>query len=233
MRLLPRGLGLYYIPSILRSCRRVDKALAYPEMFDDYEAYHEATETGNANRVRVIAELIEPHSVVADVGCGGGDLAHYIKANLQCSVIGVDVSETAAAKTRRLGIEVIVQDVNAGLQLPGAVDYIVLSEVIEHLPTPQKVLLDSIRQARKGVIVTIPNSGWLPWRMQLLRGHCPRQSFTHLHSWTHADFPLFCQQLGFRITRFNPVVPPGLIGGWLVRHLPNMFAYQLCYLLRS
>ena len=232
MKLFLRSLGLWYLASLLRVCWRINSSTAYPEIFGDYESYHEAKETGDGERAVAIGHLIERRSRVADIGCGNGQIASYLQDQRECDVVGVDVSRTAAAKARRLGIEVSVQDVNAGLRLPCPVDYVVLSEVIEHLQTPQKVLVDSADQARRGVVVTIPNSGWLPWRIQFLRGYWPRQSFTHLHFWTHADFVLFCRQLGLRIARFSPVVPRGMIGGWLVRHFPNVFAYQLCYLVR-
>jgi hypothetical protein len=51
------------------------------------------------------------------------------------------------------------------------------------------------KTSRKGVIVTLPNSGRIGWRMQMLRGYFPRHSFTHLHFFTIRDFELFLKVL--------------------------------------
>jgi 2-polyprenyl-3-methyl-5-hydroxy-6-metoxy-1,4-benzoquinol methylase len=133
-------------------------------------------------------------------------------------------------KGKKKGIEVHICDLNnPSMKIEGVYDYILLSEVLEHLITPQEVLKKCLSCAKKGVIVTIPNSGWFGYRLQYLMGRFPRQSFTHLHYWTHGDFLMFCNTLNIEVIDFK--VPNN--EGILAKVFPNLFAYSLCYFLRQ
>ena len=197
----------------------------FQEVFDDYEQYHELVSTGKIERFRLIQDWIKPDSSVLDVGVGDGLIAELLAKNKNAMVTGLDISNTASAKARKRGIIVTIQDINSGLSLTQTFDYVLLMEVIEHTVYPQKVLQDAVTHATKGVIVTIPNSAYIKWRMQLLRGYSPRQSFTHLHQWSIEDFEIFCKLLDIKILDFKTFLP-----NWLMRSR-NLLAWQQCWLL--
>lgn len=206
-----------------------DKKMTFPEIFEDYENYHESVNTGKLLRAYLVEDWIDRGSSLLDVGIGDGVIAEYLARRLNINVYGLDISESACSKAREKGINSKVRDINYGLQLHDdeIYDYILLMEVIEHTVQPEKVVIDAIRHSRKGVIVTIPNSGYIRWRIHLLRGYTPRQSYTHLHFWSIRDFEIWCKSLDMSIKSFKTILPPYLAS------LKNLLAWQQCWLLES
>jgi methionine biosynthesis protein MetW len=204
-----------------------DKKMAFPEIFQDYEKYHEVVNTSMLFRAQLVEDWIDRNSTLLDVGVGDGVVAEYLSKKLNTVVYGLDISETACRKAQEKGIDSRVMDINYGLRLQNdeIYDYVLLMEVIEHTVQPEKVVKDAIKHARKGVIVTIPNSGYFRWRLHLLRGYTPRQSYTHLHFWSIKDFEIWCSLLGISIKSFKTILPPFL------KPLKNLFAWQQCWLL--
>jgi methionine biosynthesis protein MetW len=210
------------------------KNLDFYGIFDSYEEYWSSgTISVDMNRAKLIEDWFEFGSEVLDVGTGDGQVCEYLMKRRGLKVAGLDISEVASEKARQRGIGVEIRDINNGLGLKTIelYDYVLLSEVIEHTQYPNLILIDAIRHSKKGVVVTIPNSAYLKWRIQLLRGYFPRQSFTHLHYWSIKDFELFCKALRIHILDFRAVVEPGMV---LPKHLMrfnNLLAYQQAWLL--
>jgi methionine biosynthesis protein MetW len=205
----------------------IDKKMSFPEIFENYEKYHESVNTGKLLRAHLIEDWIDKESSVLDVGIGDGVIAEYLSEKLNAKVYGLDISERACHKAREKGIDSKVKDINHGLQLQDGekYDYVLLMEVIEHTVQPEKVVIDAIKHSKKGVIVTIPNSGYIRWRIHLLRGYAPRQSYTHLHFWSIKDFEIWCASLDISIKSFKTILPHFLTP------LKNLFAWQQCWLL--
>ena len=201
--------------------------MGFPELFDDYEKYHEQVSTGKISRFELVEQWLENGSNVLDVGVGDGSVAEYMMRRKQMKVCGLDISRIACEKARLKGIDAQVYDINKGLGLQDNVsyDYIHLSEVLEHLVYPQRILLEATRHVKKGVVVTLPNSGYIKWRIHLIRGYAPRQSFTHLHMWSIKDFKIFCKNLDIKILAFRTFLPTFLL------RFRNLIAYQQCWLL--
>ncbi len=220
---------LYYFRLI---CRDIvsssnDKKMIFLEMFQDYEAYHKEINTGRKIRAELIKGWIEENSTMLDVGIGDGLIAEYLMNELNIKMHGLDVSENACQKAKQKGISAEVRDINYGLNLRDdeIYDYILLMEVIEHTVQPEKVVMDAVKHAKKGVIVTIPNSGYIKWRIQLLRGYSPRQSYTHLHFWSIKDFEIWCKLLNIKIKSFTTILPR------YTSIFKNLLAWQQCWLL--
>jgi SAM-dependent methyltransferase len=157
----------------------------------------------------------------------------FLKERRYVDAVGVDISEKAVEKVLRSGLKAYVMDVDQQslLALGRSFDYVLFIETIEHLKYPQKALMEAAKIARKGVVVTLPNSGWIGWRMQMLRGYFPRQSFTHLHFFTIRDFELFLKALGLKpldmkteLDYYGINVPP-------CNKLENILAYQQAWLI--
>ena len=201
------------------------------EVFPNYEAYHgEKVFDDDFERAWLIEDWIAPESKIIDVGCGDGAVAAYLKSHLDLEVLAYDVSPLAVSKARNLGLDAQVRDIDEDPTFPSGFDYILLIEVIEHLVRPHVVLQEAAKAASKGVVVTIPNSGFLPYRIQALRGRFVDQSFTHLHFWTHKDFRCFCEFLGVQIHDFRPFSSGSSLRKGLLQAFPNILSCQLAYL---
>jgi len=208
---------------------RPDESKLFPELVDNYEEYHRHVETGQLLRARLIAPWIDTGSTVLDAGCGDGLMAEFLTRERAARVRGFDLAAAAVEKTRSRGIPAETRDLDAAPEMPDGFDYILFVEVLEHLRFPHRVLRSASQHARKAVIVTIPNSAWFLYRLQLLLGHSPVQSFTHLHFWGHRDFTAFCRRLGVRSPELRVATSSvgwrrAIIGRW-----PNLFAQQLAY----
>jgi methionine biosynthesis protein MetW len=200
----------------------------FPEMnLSDYEKYHGSEAVSPCPlRIKLISDWIQPNSTILDVGCGEGLIAEELAKTKMVQVYGIDVSVKAISKFISKGFHGEVQDLNSdGLDLGSKYDYVLLVEVLEHLRCPQKVLIQACEHAEKGVIITLPNSGYLRWRLQMLRGYFPRQSFTHIHFWSINDFEIFLKALGLRAMDFKSD-----LAGRIGRTFQNLLAYQQCWL---
>jgi methionine biosynthesis protein MetW len=228
--------------NILKQVAIVSKRLIYEFVFSarfnpaifpevnicDYEEYHDSGAVGVCPlRVRLILDFIEPNSTILDVGCGKGLLAKEIEKAKKVQIHGIDVSANAIVEFAEKGFHGEVRNIDEeGLNLKSTYDYTLLVEVLEHLKWPHKVLIEACEHSRKGVIVTLPNSGYIRWRLQMLRGYAPRQSFTHLHFWSINDFDLFLKMLGLRVVNFRSDLT-----GRINHAFDNLLAYQQCWLI--
>jgi SAM-dependent methyltransferase len=103
-----------------------------------------------------------------DVGCGDGRKSGPWLAGHAGGYVGVDVSETAVAEARALGLDARTIEDAAALPFPDAeFDAVVCIEVLEHLFEPQHALAEIRRVLRPGgtAIATVPNVAY--WRRRL------------------------------------------------------------------
>lgn len=224
--------GLRHIIRIIFNALTLNP-LIFPELeITDYDGYHEK-EHGYLERAHSVESWIEQGSTLLDVGCGSGLIAEYLAKKRNLQVYGLDVSKTAVKKCRNRGIEAYVQDLNVDPFIEGEYDYVLLMEVLEHLIKPEKTLLSTVRAAKKGVIVTIPNAGFIKWRLHMLRGYFPRQSWTHLHFWSIRDFEAFLKKIGLKPIAFKTIIPnikETLLKKAIMKN-PNLWAWQQCWLI--
>ncbi|MGC1132954.1 MAG: methionine biosynthesis protein MetW [Nitrososphaeraceae archaeon] len=206
--------------------------IQYHDLFDNYDEYWSSGAIKTdlpeyVNTAKLIENWFEVGSTVLDVGIGPGVIAEYLIDKKHLKISGLDISQVACQRAMEKGIYTEVRDITNGLGLKKneTYDYIVLSEVIEHTIYPQKILRDAVRHAQRGVVTTIPNSAFIVYRIQLLRGYSPRQSFTHLHCWSINDFRIFCDQLGIKPLKLAAPLPRYL------SRLKNLLAYQQAWLL--
>lgn len=134
-----------------------------------------------------------------DVGCGNGFLSGLLAAK-GFAVTGIE---------HPLGFDenppAIVHDLEQPLPpLPGPFDVIVIGDVLEHLRRPQD-LLEQLRPhlVPHGMIVSsLPNSGNLYFRLQVLFGNFPEDDKglfdrTHLHFWMLANWKALFDRSGY------------------------------------
>lgn len=208
--------------------REIRRWFIYPETarvgVTDYDAYWDAKfEDGvgtmgawRRKRAEVFASIAQAGDSVLDLGVGDGALLKYLIDERGVIGYGLDISPKAVQFCQQQGLNVALADVNRPIgdavaaYFPGVTrfDYIILSEIIEHLPDPE-ALLNALRPvAAKGIIVSIPNTGYLHHRLRLLFGRFPLQWIVtpgeHLRFWTRTDFHWWARQMRFRVAREFP-----------------------------
>jgi methionine biosynthesis protein MetW len=184
--------------------------------------------------------MVERGDRVLDLGVGDGALLKYMIEAKGIEGYGLDVSTKAVEFSQQQGLNVALADINQPINevieqhygKNAAFDYVILSEIIEHLPDPE-MLLNRLRPyIRKGFIISIPNTGFHQHRLRLMFGRFPLQWVVtpgeHLRFWTRADFHWWARQLGFAIVREVAYEGTPL----LKRVLPGLFAAAFVYVLK-
>jgi homoserine O-acetyltransferase len=193
-----------------------------------------------AQRTRVdyelIESLIEPNSRVLDVGCGDGELLAGLTADKNIKGEGIELEQDLVLACVQRGLSIIQRDVERGLGSfsDKSFDYVIVSQTLQTLKDPEKVLKEVLRVGKK-VIVSFPNFAHWRCRAQLLLwGNAPVtkqlpfrwHNSPNLHFLSLKDFEEFCNRLGIKIEKKIPLVKtsPGP-----VRFAPNLFAEQVIY----
>jgi len=181
-------------------------------------------------RYRIIAELIEPGSSVLDVGCGDGWLLEHLIQTRNVTGFGIDISPEAVRMARKRGVPAEVGDVLTW-QPDKEYEYVILSEVLEHLPNPEEVINKVRCCFRQAIIASIPNIGYYPHRLRLLLGRFPIQwslhPAEHLRFWTMVDFSDWIRTFDLEVEAVHSS------DGFLVlhRYWPNLFGNQIVFVI--
>jgi len=196
-----------------------------------------------------IVSRIRPDSLVLDLGCSQGLLARPLREK-GVTVTGVD-AQPGDDLAEELG-EYFRRDLELPLELPtGRVyDYVVSSDVIEHLRNRTQLLRSARRYLKPGgrLIVSTPNIAIWVYRLSLLLGrfeYGPKGVLdeTHVHLYTRATFRREVERAGFHIARELVTALPfevvfestgrsrmvramAAFYHWLARGWPTLFAYQ-------
>ena len=160
---------------------------------------------------KVIAQIIQNHKRVLDVGCGDGTLMEYLKKNQKNDVRGLEPKKDLVQKCISKGLSVIEGDAEEELiQFPEkSFDYVVLSQTLQAFLYPEKVLNQLLRIGKQ-TIVSIPNFGYWKVRLHLLfKGTMPVTknlpnnwyNTPNLHMCTIQDFVNFCNNKNIKIDK--------------------------------
>ncbi len=169
-------------------------------------------------RADFIARLPRDSSAsILEIGCGSGETGALALAEGCCGrYIGVELFESAAAQARQILTEVITGNVETMTfdWQPASFDAIILSEVLEHLVEPGRVLKELARFVRPGGIVLASSPNISHWRVirELINGRfnlADRGVFdrTHMRWFTPDTFAEMFEEAGFDIHEVGPVTP--------------------------
>ncbi len=125
---------------------------------------------------QIIQSWIEPKSEILDLGCGNGDLLAYLMKVRECRGEGVEISRELVSMCVNRGLPVHNGDIDDGLEdyPDGRFDVVILSQTLQEVAAPQKVLQEILRVG-KLVIIAFPNFGYWRVRTQLFFfGRAPR-----------------------------------------------------------
>jgi len=133
---------------------------------DNYRSDNVAKQYGSPlqphyNRVKFVIDNIDRDTFVLDVGCNGGALAIPLLQK-NCYVKGVDLVEELVEKAKKRGVFAEVGEAEDLSRFDdNSFDYVVCTEVIEHLFDPTEAVSEAYRVLKPGgkYIVTVPYYG--------------------------------------------------------------------------
>lgn len=160
---------------------------------------------------QVIGDLISPGSSVLDLGCGDGDLLHWLIAEKQIRGQGLEIDEQAIYRCVTKGLNVLHGDLDRGLAEyhDRSFDYVILNQSLQQLIHFDSTLMDALRVGRN-VIVGFPNFAYYPARFQVFfRGRVPVTSSLpymwyespNIHFLSISDFIAYCKARKLNITQ--------------------------------
>jgi methionine biosynthesis protein MetW len=158
---------------------------------------------------RAIAGWVKPESFVLDLGCGDGTLLAHLQKSRRVHGYGVDVADASVLACVTNGVNVIQSDLERGLAGfdEGQFDYVLLSQTLQAVRHTEEILLEMLRVGREA-IVTFPNFGYWPQRLQVLMAgrmpvskSLPYQWYDtpNVHHFTIDDFEMLCRERNVRI----------------------------------
>jgi len=121
-----------------------------------------------------VRDLLDRHTrpgdLIADVGCGDGQVVAPWAAANERRYVGLDIARAAVARVRGAGFEARLITDPPSLPLDdGSADVATVFEVLEHLVEPQALLTEVRRMLKPGgrLLVTVPNSAYWLRRIEL------------------------------------------------------------------
>jgi methionine biosynthesis protein MetW len=192
---------------------------------------------GSVNGLRpdlaLIADWVAPGSRVLDLGCGDGALLDHLQRTKGCQGYGVEIDDAQVLACTRRGVDVIQQNIEAGLGMfeQTRFDVVILSMAIQATFQTERVLREMSQVGREG-IVSFPNFGHWHHAWSILRGRMPVSrempyqwyDTPNLHLATPRDFEDFLRMLGLVPTR-----SAFMANGRQVRVLPAQRSTQAIY----
>ena len=187
---------------------------------------------------KIITDWVATNARVLDLGCGDGDLLHYLIQQKNCHGTGIEIDEKAIYKCVQKGLTVSHADIDTGLEdfSNGRFDYVVLNESLQQVLHPKRVILEALRVGKK-VIVGIPNFCHIGARLQIFfEGKVPVTKelpdewydTPNLRFLSLKDFHRFCRDNQIKILKEQ-----GVCQDKKVCLLPNLFANVGLYLLEK
>ncbi|HEY6094250.1 MAG TPA: methionine biosynthesis protein MetW [Gallionellaceae bacterium] len=184
-----------------------------------------------------IAAWIPQGSSVLDLGCGDGSLLRYLRETRGVRGYGVEISDANIATCIANNVNVIQNDLDAGLAdfESSSFDFVILSQTLQATRHTEALMKEIVRVGREG-IVSFPNFGYWKNRLQILGGRMPVSrelpyqwyDTPNVHLCTLNDFEQFCARYQMRILGRHV-----MSNGHDVQLLPNLLGSTAVYRFRQ
>lgn len=156
----------------------------------------------------LIESWIPQGARVLDLGCGDGAFLARLIRTRQVTGYGVEIDDANVQRCVQHGVNVIQQDLEAGLALfdDHAFDVVILSQTLQAMHNTERILKEIARVGKEG-IVSFPNFGYWyhVWSIALGRMPVSKQmpyqwyNTPNIHLCTVKDFEALIAQIGYHI----------------------------------
>ncbi len=188
--------------------------------------------------LEIISQWIKPRCRVLDLGCGDGTLLRHLRETKQVESYGLEIDDENITRCIQSRVNVLQMNIDSGLSDFDAdsFDYVVMSQTLQAMQHPDKILDEMLRVGREG-IVTFPNFGhWLNRLQITFGGRMPQSrvlperwySTPNIHLCTLNDFEQLCREKDIEILQ-RTVVNFAHRTSPLMHLLPNLFAEIALY----
>lgn len=188
--------------------------------------------------LETIQQWIKPGATVLDLGCGDGSLLAHLRDTKGVVGYGLEINQDQILECIKKNVNVIQQDLDEGLDNfdTGSFDVVIMTQAIQAVHYPDRVLDDMLRVGKECVI-TFPNFGH--WRCRLylaMKGRMPVSKVLpytwyntpNIHLCTFKDFEALCRRKNLTILQ-RTVVDMHYRDNFLMRLLPNLFGETAVY----
>lgn len=151
--------------------------------------------------------LVQRGESILDIGCGAGLSMMEAKA-FGARVFGVEADPNVRRLANALGLDIHIGSL-MDVPFPGEkFDLVVLNQVIEHVPAPDRLLLQLHQRLRPGgrIVLVFPNirSVWCRlFGIRWINWHIPY----HLHHFSRSRFVRMAERCGYRVRRAQSITP--------------------------
>ena len=194
--------------------------------FYDFFTYDKFLEQEHRRRYEAIFNLhkIKIGEKILEIGSGAG---HAVKHISSANYFPLDVSSFNLKQIKNKSPKPIYPVSGDVYNLPfetGSLDFIILSEVLEHLDKPDEAIKEIYRVIKPGgaFVVSVPYNEKLTYQICI---HCnkPTPTYAHLHVFDKPKLSSIVQNAGFRIVKthkFLNKIPNRLHVNRILKFLP-------------
>ncbi|NLC01525.1 MAG: methyltransferase domain-containing protein, partial [Pseudomonas formosensis] len=110
--------------------------------------------------LQIIEKWISPGSHVLDLGCGNGELLHYLQSQKKVRGYGLEIDPDNINTCINKGVNVIENNLDHGLDnfADRSFDTVVMTQALQAVHYPDRILEDMLRIGREAIL-TFPNFG--------------------------------------------------------------------------
>lgn len=158
---------------------------------------------------QIIYKIVESGSKVLDLGCGNGDLLHFLVKEKKVKAQGIELDERAIYSCVEKDLTVFHGDIESGLSgYPAkSFDYVILNQSMQEVKKVEYVITEALRIGKQ-VIIGFPNFVYFPARLRIFfKGKVPITASLpyrwhdtpNVHFLSINDFKDFCREKNIKI----------------------------------